>query len=564
MRIASLKILNYRSIRELHLELSPRINVFIGANNVGKSNIMSAMEWVTGTTYPSANRLERNDFFNGDEEAPLRIALGFDDGHTLSFDSSWTDWNGNIRRGLNLDGRYVSDDKRSRYVTASVGADRRILDNPATNQWTLLGRMLKDFNSRLYQETVQDEVGNPITKADEFKRRMEVIRDDLLFSITDDAGTNLMEELKHILSEETARQLNCAPNELSIDLNAYDPWNLYRTLQILITEQSSGLQMRASEMGMGVQASLTIAILRAYSTLELGNRTPIFIDEPELYLHPQARRKFYRVIEELADSGTQVFLTTHSTEFVDLGHFDQICLVRKDAERGTFVRTADPDDFVYDLRERRGINTSAADLMTTYQNAFENTGDSQKAAEAMFASRVLLVEGESESLILPFCFDRIGYDYIGKGVSIVRCGGKHELDRFYRLYSEFGIPCFILFDGDGQNRGTPDERHTVEANRSILQLFGNDQDYPDGYVHERYLGFTKRLEDSLGIGDVGKGTKAIRLFKKFKRAVQDGSATIPRWIPMIAKKLDELPSEAASALRQRDECPSYDDEDIPF
>jgi putative ATP-dependent endonuclease of OLD family len=79
----------------------------------------------------------------------------------------------------------------------------------------------------------------------------------------------------------------------------------------------------------------------------------------------------------------------------------------------------------------------------SYQNAYENTGDSQKASEAMFAKKVILVEGESESLILPYFFKLLNYDYIAKGISIVRCGGKSELDRFYRLYAEFGIPCYI-------------------------------------------------------------------------------------------------------------------------
>lgn len=548
MKVDRVSIRNYKSIQTLDLDLSPRINVFIGANNVGKSNILSAMEWLMGPTYPTANRLERWDFFNGDEELPLKISLEFDDNNVLSFDSVWYDRYNREKHGLNYNEGYISDEVRSRYIAASVGADRRIVDNPASNQWTLLGRMLKEFNAQLDEDMIVGSDGATVTKAEEFKRRMELIRDELLFSITDGDGTNLMQELKRILQEETARQLNCSPSDLSIDLNAYDPWNLYRTLQIFVTEQSSGVQMRASEMGMGVQASLTIAILRAYSQLKLKNHTPIFIDEPELYLHPQARRKFYKVIEELADSGTQVFLTTHSTEFVDLGHFDQIFLVRKDKTSGTYVRTADPVDFVYDLQIRVGVQTDDEQLMLTYQNAFENTGDSQKAAEALFASKVILVEGESESLILPYCFDKIGYDYVGKGISIVRCGGKNELDRFYRLYSEFGIPCYIVFDGDGQNVGTADEKHTIEANRAILALFKCNQNFPDGNVHDEYLGFASTLEDNLGIGPVGAKTKGLKLFLKFKDAYRQGAASIPEWVKLVAEAVDRLPQEASSIL----------------
>ena len=548
MKVDRVSIRNYKSIQTLDLDLSPRINVFIGANNVGKSNILSAMEWLMGPTYPTANRLERWDFFNGNEDLPLTISLEFDDNNVLSFDSTWYDYSGRERHGLNYNNGYINDGTRGKYIAASVGADRRIVDNPASNQWSLLGRMLKEFNAQLDEDMIVGSDGATVTKAEEFKRRMELIRDELLFSITDGDGTNLMQELKRILQEETARQLNCSPSDLSIDLNAYDPWNLYRTLQIFVTEQSSGVQMRASEMGMGVQASLTIAILRAYSQLKLKNHTPIFIDEPELYLHPQARQKFYKVIEELADSGTQIFLTTHSTEFVDLGHFDQIFLVRKDKTSGTYVRTADPVDFVCDLQVRVGVQTDDEQLMLTYQNAFENTGDSQKAAEALFASKVILVEGESESLILPYCFDKIGYDYVGKGISIVRCGGKNELDRFYRLYSEFGIPCFIVFDGDGQNAGTADEKHTIEANRAILALFKCNQSFPDGSVHDGYLGFATTLEDNLGIGSVGAKTKGLKLFLKFKDVYRQGAASIPEWVKLVADAVDRLPQEAPSIL----------------
>lgn len=564
MKIDRLTIKNYRSVRDLELNLSPRINVFIGANNVGKSNILSAMEYLLGPSYPTANRLERWDFYRGDEELPLKIALDFDDGACLSFDSTWLDYRGNEKHGLNYNNGYISDEVRSRYVSASIGPDRRVLDNPASSQWSLLGRMLKEFNERLDTETFELENGCEVTKAEAFKKRMQDIRDQILFSITDEDGTNLMRELGRIMQEETANQLNCSPNDLSVDLNAYDPWNLYKTLQIFVTEQETGLQMRASDMGMGVQASLTIAILRAYSKLKLKNQTPLFIDEPELYLHPQARRKFYRVIEELADSGTQIFLTTHSTEFVDLGHFNQIFLVRKNSENGTYVRTAKPRRFVEDLQARLNRSSGIDDLMLTYRNAFENTGDSQKAAEGLFASKVLLVEGESEALILPFCFDVMGYDYNGKGVSVVRCGGKNELDRFYRLYSEFGIPCFILFDGDSQNAQTEDRNHTIKANRDILSLFGCTDDFPDGNVHESYFGFRTLLEDNLGIADIGSKTKGLKLFVRFKDAVSNGETDIPTWVIEIAEKLDGLPNEAQSILTCKCEPPAWDDENIPF
>ena len=175
MKIEHLTIRNYKSIKELDLDLSSRINVFIGANNVGKSNIMSAMEFLLGSTFPIVNKLDKSDFYAGHDELPMIIALCFDDGNVLSFDSTWHDYRGNERHGLNFNGSFASGDIRDKYVAASIGPDRRMRENPASSQWTLLGRMLKDFNERLYEQTMLDEDGTEITKADAYKRRMEAI-----------------------------------------------------------------------------------------------------------------------------------------------------------------------------------------------------------------------------------------------------------------------------------------------------------------------------------------------------------------------------------------------------
>lgn len=194
---------------------------------------------------------------------------------------------------MNLDGSsYISDDIREKYISAFVGTDRRIPDNPATNQWSLLGRLLKEINARFLEESTTLGDGTVVPKSELFKKKIEAVRDEILFSVTDDEGTNLMAALAEILQAEVSRQLCCNNSAFSIDLNIYDPWNFFKTLQIIVEEESSGLTLRASELGMGVQASITIALLKAYSKLKLRNRTPIIIDEPELYLHPQARRNF--------------------------------------------------------------------------------------------------------------------------------------------------------------------------------------------------------------------------------------------------------------------------------
>ncbi|RGS49669.1 hypothetical protein DWX86_10555 [Olsenella sp. AF21-51] len=68
--------------------------------------------------------------------------MRFDDRNILSFDSTWVDYRGKERHGLNLNGSYANGDARDKYVSASIGPDRRMRENPASSQWTILGRML--------------------------------------------------------------------------------------------------------------------------------------------------------------------------------------------------------------------------------------------------------------------------------------------------------------------------------------------------------------------------------------------------------------------------------------
>lgn len=550
MKLSRIVIQNYKSIKYIDIALSDKVNVFIGENSVGKSNIFAAIEWILGPVYPSFNNFPQEDYYQGNEDEHVVVELHFNDGHFLQMSNEWTDKYGNKKSGLNIDGiGYVTDDIRQRYVSAFIGADRKISENPGFNRWTLLGRLLRDINARFLTETIIDpKTGKPKLKNEVFKEEMQSIRDNILFSVQDEAGNNLMETFTSILRNETARQLNRAPSDFNIDLNMYDPWNLFRTLQIMVNEAETGMTFRASELGMGVQASITIAILKAYSQLKLNNQTPIFIDEPELYLHPQGRRNFYRIIRSLAENGTQVFITTHSTEFISLDRFQEINVVRKSIDKGTYIRKANPTHFVDDIKIRLNIDSSEEELMFKYKDAYENTGDSQRASEAMFARKVILVEGESESLILPYFFDLLGYDYIAEGVTIVRCGGKSEIDRFYRLYSEFGIPCFVIFDGDKQNIGKDDEKATIKKNKGILQLFGCEEDFPDGIVHEKYLGFECCLEENLSIGDVGK-VKALKLYIRTKKEINNAEK-VPSWVYQIIEKLKQFPNEAESVLKK--------------
>ena len=64
MRLKSLKLFNFRNYSELSLDLSPGINIFIGDNGVGKTNILEAIYVLSLTKsnrYGTINDLIKHD-----------------------------------------------------------------------------------------------------------------------------------------------------------------------------------------------------------------------------------------------------------------------------------------------------------------------------------------------------------------------------------------------------------------------------------------------------------------------------------------------------------------------
>ena len=557
MKIIRITIDNYKSIKHLEFEPSQGLNAFIGANSTGKSNIFDAINWLLGPMYPSFNSVCKEDHFLGKEENRIKIRLDFDDSHNLELNEykevvnykNETEIKSGLFYNYNNNSYNCKSGIRENYCSAYLGVDRKILDYLPSSRWSLIGRILQEINKKFSVETYEY---NKVVKAKKewLKDWLQIIRDKLLFSVKDESGQKIMHKFLNILQEESARQLNRPKSDFVVDLSLYDPWNFYKTLQLLVKEQDMGMEFQASNLGMGVQASISIAILKAYSELNLANKSPIFIDEPELFLHPQAQRNFYKILRELSEDkkdingnvireGTQVFYTTHSPNFLSTGNFNEVFIVRKTKEKGTFLKYAKVGDFVQDLKIRQKIDSTEEDLFLRYKNAYENTGDTQKANEGFFAKKIILVEGQSETLLLPYFFDLVGFDFIKEGISIVRCGSKSEIDRFYRLYSEFGVPCYVIFDGDKHLENTDEEQSNIVKNKSILELFGENQiNYPDNEPKEKYLGFENEFEKNLEFNTVKKG---LALFIETKKKVLANEIGVPSWIEKLRDKISNLP-----------------------
>jgi|RhiMethySRZTD1v2_1073278.scaffolds.fasta_scaffold00449_18 putative ATP-dependent endonuclease of the OLD family len=178
-------------------------------------------------------------------------------------------------------------------------------------------------------------------------------------------------------------------------------------------------------------ASLLEAVEACSSERQAG--LLLLIEEPELYLRPQAQRYLYRLLREFALAGNQVIYSTHSPAFLNVARLDELVFVERLPRTGTRALQPEPVSADEDFR-----------VMTEFDAA---------RSELFLARAVVLVEGLTEKLVLPFVFAALGHDVDREAISIVECGGKPNLPLFARICRATGIPFLVMHDSDRKASG---------------------------------------------------------------------------------------------------------------
>jgi hypothetical protein len=180
----------------------------------------------------------------------------------------------------------------------------------------------------------------------------------------------------------------------------------------------------------------------------------LLVEEPELYLRPQAQRYLYRLLRRFADGGNQVIYSTHAPAFLNVARLEELALVEHHRDAGTRILQPAPLPATKDFRALSEFDSERSELF--------------------LARAALLVEGRTEKLVFPFVFAAIGRDADQEAISIVECGGKGNLPLFIRICQATGIPYVVVHDRDAQPGREPlaGER---ERNAQIAELAGEEQ-----------------------------------------------------------------------------------------
>lgn len=234
------------------------------------------------------------------------------------------------------------------------------------------------------------------------------------FALTQIKSDNLYVKL----SEYLKTYLN-----LSFDFSAGSPG--ITSFKIELKDLSKNEHLIFQELSSGQKAIFCFIFTLLADNLQDGF---IFIDEPELHLHPQMQEVFADLINKAKSmSNTQVIFSTHSPYFLNASNISNVNRFFMTNE-GTKVISPSLDEGESDLIQILKFKNSTA---------------------ALFAQKIVLVEGQGDAYFFRALFEELNKDLTDRyDYEIVEIGGKTNYEKWKLFLNKFEIDFFYIADFD--------------------------------------------------------------------------------------------------------------------
>lgn len=262
---------------------------------------------------------------------------------------------------------------------------------------------------------------------------------------------------------------------------------------------NDGVKTDVDRKGNGLQRALIFALIKSYSNIlpeennnnsengesnrQVSNSSYFIIEEPELYLHPQAQRDLYSTLKNLSENNNQVVLTTHSNSFVDIENYNSLIITQKEnVTVGTTVKQCTSDLFS-EIQDRQKIN------LIYWINP--------ERSELFYAKKIILLEGQTEKTVIPFLAKRL--EIFKNEYTLIDCGSKSSIPLYLRLLNGFKLNYTVVYDRDHQEYKTVDAIATADSSsrsieNSINSEFGNSVVFENDIEEE--IGIIERRNKS--------------------------------------------------------------------
>jgi putative ATP-dependent endonuclease of OLD family len=414
MRIYRIIINNLRSIK--YLDFKPeKINLFIGGNNSGKTNVLQALDFVLNpyknwhegivTEYDFYNRNteEKGIVSDGAECSGINIEVWFSD--FINGEEHQNDWDVCLEHITSKD-EIISYDKENNEqaekilrVTAECHADLKpsfyftkpdIEKRPFTrrDKERVGFRFIPAYRNPLYELFFyHNSFLSKLLESEELKEKIEIVIEEIgksqkvlfeddKFEKNFESFQKSIQNLKLISSETNAMKLE--------PLGVSDR----RTLQnfgLVFRPTTAEKPAPLKNQGLGAQnAMLILAILQTIEEAKHENLIIAF-EEPEQNLEPYYQRLLIKKLLKPATKNFQIFVTSYSPEVIKSFDLTNVFLVQNQKNKHSLLK-------IYQEENTREWNK--------FLNKIERR-NKEEVIGGVLARSVLLVEGEAEKGGLP-------------------------------------------------------------------------------------------------------------------------------------------------------------------
>ncbi|HOT95968.1 MAG TPA: AAA family ATPase [bacterium] len=345
MIISKIEIRAFKSIYELALPLDPHINVLIGANESGKSNILKALEAFREKVALDASFTCQysNHYYMA---KPPELTLEF---------SGFTNENRRLLQAVSESFKEVERFKiRKEGPTLN---DYHLLINVNPVESIDMARLLRILPKILYFPDIRllknrvdydDLIANLPECATE-RNLLKIGGVDRYETIFEDnaRGRRALEEAGRIITEQLRRVWSQEPTiEVKLNVNG-------RALYIDFSDSTTVFDTPESR-SLGFRWYLSFYVNFLAQTFEAQANEYLFLfDEPGIHLHPSGQKDLMKVLEDLALKN-QVIFSTHSPFMINRQFPERVILVVKD-KNGTRIDNQAYREHWKPLRDEIGL-----------------------------------------------------------------------------------------------------------------------------------------------------------------------------------------------------------------
>lgn len=429
MIFKNIHIQNYRNYKDITIDIANH-NVFLGLNDVGKSNLLNAIRLVLDRDVRKNNCIE-TDFYLKKIEDPIIITLSIDISDFQAVDTE------KIRakmKGISLSdeeilyirltARYDSLEQIALPEMEWGGDLNNLYPMKGTNSFYEIDRV---FNV-LYIDSSIDM--NKVFAKNAKKLITTTEQDEDLLKQIEGTIVALNDEISNIsgikdFQEQITRKLTkYRDKDLSVSIRSeVAVKGLFDNIAPYI--QKNGDTNLYPTAGDGRRKLLAYSILELLSETMQESKINIFlIEEPENHLHKSLQIALSNIL--FSNNGfTYYFITTHSP------------FLLASMENTQLIRIHNDDHLIG--------NSTYYKIPEKYQHLKMILNN--QLTEALFANKVLLVEGASERLLFTHIANVLDPTYEAEGSLVLQVDGI-KFKEYKNLLSELGIKVIIKTDND--------------------------------------------------------------------------------------------------------------------